>query len=279
VPVDVPAEWAIPRQELNLVRRIGFGATSEVWRANWRGTDVAVKQVRVPTDGEGARNFCRELGILMKLRHPHLVLFMGATRTDPTCIVSELCEGGTLFDCLHKGNAKFSWDQRHKVCTDVAKGVNFLHCSTPQIVHRDLKSLNVFLLFPFREDCSIVHCKVGDFGLSRIRGDSRPLGLTGAAGTYQWMAPEVLEGRYYTEKVDVYSYGILLFEVLSGRVPFHDLDMDPAQIAVQVAKGLRPEHNWLRGCPPRLAELAPRCWQMDPSSRPSFDEILASLSS
>ena len=151
-----------------------------------------------------------------------------------------------------------------KLAYDAARGMNFLHTHSPIIIHRDLKSLNLLV----DEDWNL---KVSDFGLSRFKV---PTLMTGQCGTYQWMAPEVVRGHSYTEKADVYSFGINLWEIYTRQIPYNQ--MVPIQAAVAVMnKGLRPElpaHT-----PPTYRTLVHECWDQNPNLRPSFDQILVRL--
>lgn len=274
------AEWEVDLSELQLGPSIGTGSTAEVHRGSWHGTDVAVKRLRakVPLPAE----FLRELTILLRLRHPNLVLFMGASTKGRPMIVSEFCAGGTVFSLLHQSpSVELSWEQRLTVLLDTARGMNFLHCR--QVVHRDLKSLNLLLAARVHGLKDSVQVKISDFGLSRARpaGQSwQQACMTGGAGTYHWMAPEVLDGRSYDEKVDVYSYGICLFEVICRRIPFDGSGLEPVSIAVAVSKGERPSLCHVPAdCPAELRLLMECCWAHRPGARPGFDAILESLKS
>lgn len=275
-----PATWEVDLADLRLGECIGAGTTAEVFKATWHGTDVAVKRLRGPLPVE----FHRELSVLSQFRHPHLVLFMGASMVDNPEIVSELCEGGTLFRVLHQRlDLPLSWPQRLKMIQDTAKGMNFLH--RQQVVHRDLKSLNLLLAAPIEEQGAVPCVKVSDFGLSRFlpMASSNP-GITchgmmtGGVGTALWMAPEVLSGNSYSEKVDVYSFAIVMYEVLCRWIPFEGSGLEPVSIAVAVTSGRRPDLRRMPSdCPSDLKRLMITCWTHNPAMRPAFDEILEML--
>jgi len=274
--------WEVDPAELTIEERVGAGSTAEVFRASWLGTDVAVKQMR--HRGPLPSEFTRELTVLLRLRHPNLVLFMGASAQGTPLIVSEYCQGGTVFSLIHqRPDLVLAWPQRLKIAQDVAKGMNFLH--RWQIVHRDLKSLNLLLASHVGTSDETPWTKISDFGLSRALpqkgagAQHHPVTMmTGGAGTYHWMAPEVLDGRDYDEKVDVYSYGICLFELCSRRIPFDESGLEPVSIAVAVSKGRRPELSKVpRECPSDLRLTMEYCWSHSPATRPSFDAILETL--
>lgn len=275
-----PNDWEVNPAELQLEEMVGSGTTAEVHRGSWHGTDVAVKKLRQA--GPLSTEFTRELSVLLRLRHPNLVLFMGASLQAPPMIISEYCDGGTAFALLHQRPSQgMPWSQRLKIALDVAKGMNFLH--RRDVVHRDLKSLNLLLASPVLSAQDIPAVKVSDFGLSRIssadtNNQKMQACMTSGAGTYHWMAPEVLDGQKYDEKVDVYSYGICLFELLARRIPYDGSGLEPVSIAVAVSKGRRPDVSCIpQNCPADLRFTMECCWSHSPDSRPGFDTILETL--
>lgn len=276
-PPSTSSEWEVDPAELRLEELLGSGSTAEVYRGSWHGTDVAVKKLR--RSGPLNTEFIREIAVFTRLRHPNLVLFMGAsTLKAQPMIISEFCAGGTVFALLHqRPELSLPWSQRVKVAVDVAKGMNFLH--RRQVVHRDLKSLN--LLLATRWDGELPPTKVSDFGLSRawVSDQSKSEAcMTSGAGTYHWMAPEVLDGHSYDEKVDVYSYGICLFELSARRIPYDGSGLEPVSIAVAVSKGKRPDMSHVpRDCPADLRFTMECCWAHSASGRPGFDTILETL--
>eukprot|EP00929_Paragymnodinium_shiwhaense_P005613 TRINITY_DN10783_c0_g1_i1.p1 TRINITY_DN10783_c0_g1~~TRINITY_DN10783_c0_g1_i1.p1 ORF type:complete len:1353 (-),score=306.32 TRINITY_DN10783_c0_g1_i1:128-4186(-) len=274
------AEWELEPQDVTLEEMIGSGSTADVYRGALHGTDVAVKRLR--SSGPLSVEFTREISVLLRLRHPNLVLFMGAcTQAIPPMIVSEYCAGGTVFSLLHqRRDLTLSWKQRLKMAVDVAKGMTFLH--KRHVVHRDLKSLNFLLAAPVKTRDDAPQVKISDFGLSRARPATEQSKaqscMTSGAGTYHWMAPEVLDGQTYDEKVDVYSYGICLYELITRRIPYDTSGLEPVSIAVAVSRGRRPDLSLLpRDCPADLRFTMECCWAHAPTGRPGFDTILETL--
>merc|ERR1712061_110855 len=154
------------------------------------------------------------------------------------------------------------------------------HQFKPQIIHRDLKSLNLLLSKPVLNDKDVPLVKVSDFGLSRMK-DQTPEEdwgkMTIAAGTCHWMAPEVFIGNKYDEKVDVYSYGMILFEIICREIPFED--EEPANVGRITQKGARPDLEAVPpDCPPVLQSLMIKCWDQSPEARPPFTDVMQSLS-
>lgn len=275
---SVGSEWEVDPTEIRLDELLGSGSTAEVYRGSWHGTDVAVKKLRV--SGPLPVEFTREISVLLHLRHPNLVLFMGASTQGPPLIISEYCAGGTVFALLHqRPDVPLPWNQRVKIAIDVAKGMNFLH--RRQVVHRDLKSLNLLLAGHLASHEDLPTVKVSDFGLSRAwlpEQSKSQVCMTSGAGTYHWMAPEVLDGQWYNEKVDVYSYGIVLFEILARRIPYDGSGLEPVSIAVAVSKGRRPDAALVpQDCPADLRFTMECCWAHCPTGRPGFDTILETL--
>jgi len=269
-------EWEVDSAELQLEELVGSGTTAEVFRGSWHGTDVAVKKLR--HSGPLPTEFARELSVLLRLRHPNLVLFMGACRQAPPMIISEFCAGGTIFTLVHqRTETSLRWSQRLKIALDVAKGMNFLH--RRQVIHRDLKSLNLLLAAHVSGPADTPSVKISDFGLSRALSEQPSQAcMTSGAGTYHWMAPEVLDGQFYDEKVDVYSYGVLLYELICRRIPFDGSGLEPVSIAVAVSKGRRPDLAMVpKDCPSDMRFTMECCWAQCPTGRPGFDTIHETL--
>ena len=255
--------------------------------------------------------FAAEINLLKGMRHPNICLYMGACLEPPNrAIITELAANGSLWDALRlplappyvpcDGLTREGWpmslyqpDSKHgvpptasakpgslsavppkgtwhwilvkRVACGAARGMAYLHSGKPPILHRDLKSANILL------DDSYT-AKVCDFGLSRLRAQERS--MTGNVGTVQWMPPEVLANQSYNEKADVYSYGIICWELLTRQCPYDK--MTPIQCALAVLnRNQRPEiPKW---CPPSLQALIRSCIKRDPDERPSFSEILDKL--
>ncbi|KAL8107282.1 hypothetical protein AgCh_023909 [Apium graveolens] len=188
------AEWEISWEDLQVFERIGIGSYGEVFRAEWNSTEVAVKRfMNQDISGDALDQFKCEVEIMLRLRHPNVVLFMGAvTRPPNLSILTEFLPRGSLFKLLHRPNIQLDEKRRLRMALDVAKGMNYLHTSNPMIVHRDLKTLNLLV------DKNWV-VKVCDFGMSRLLHHTF-LSSTSTAGTPEWMAPEVLRNELSNEK-------------------------------------------------------------------------------
>ncbi|KAL9425256.1 hypothetical protein AB3S75_032237 [Citrus x aurantiifolia] len=260
----------IPWNDLVLKEKIGAGSFGTVHRADWHGSDVAVKiLMEQEFHVERFKEFLREVAIMKRLRHPNIVLFMGAVTQPPNLsIVTEYLSRGSLYRLLHKPGVREMLDERRRLnmAYDVAKGMNYLHRRNPPIVHRDLKSPNLLVDKKYT-------VKVCDFGLSRLKANTF-LSSKSAAGTPEWMAPEVLRDEPSNEKSDIYSFGVILWELATLHQPWGNLN--PAQVVAAVGfKGKRLEIP--RNVNPHVASIIEACWANEPWKRPSFSTIMELL--
>ncbi|KHG02270.1 Serine/threonine-protein kinase CTR1 [Gossypium arboreum] len=267
--VDV-GECEIPWEDLDIGERIGLGSYGEVYHADWNGTEVAVKKfLDQDFSGDALAEFKREVRIMRRLRHPNVVLFMGAvTRPPNLSIITEFLPRGSLYKILHRPHSRIDEKQRIKMALDVARGMNCLHASIPTIVHRDLKSPNLLV----DKNWTV---KVCDFGLSRLKHNTF-LSSKSTAGTPEWMAPEVLRNEPSNEKCDVYSFGVILWEIATLRLPWSG--MNPMQVVGAVGFQNR-RLDIPKELDPLVARIIWQCWQTDPSLRPSFAELTVALRS
>lgn len=283
---ELSAELLIPDGAVEFHKAVGSGRGAQVYRGRLNGELVAIKEVSssgfLDPRNSKRREFETELRIfqqLAKLSHPNLVRFVGYFQPPPLRLVVEFCGGGTLYDLLHNSEqVVLVWPQRLAMCTQIASAMEFLHGCSPRIIHRDLKSLNVLLAGMVFLPSDQVVCKVSDFGLALQRG-SKEAEDESPTGTCQWMAPEVINGGRCDETVDVYAYGIMLYEIVC-RLPPYDNDFDgPQEIFDYVLQGGRPdlEDQVPPDCPLMLLELMLRCWAQEPRERPSFSEVVSSL--
>lgn len=262
------AEWEIPWEDLQIGERIGIGSYGEVYHADWNGTEVAVKKFLIQDfSGDALVQFKCEVEIMLRLRHPNVVLFMGAvTRPPNLSILTEFIPRGSLYRLLHRPNHHLDEKRRLRMAFDVAKGMNYLHTSHPPIVHRDLKSPNLLV------DKNWV-VKVCDFGLSRVKHHTF-LSSKSTAGTPEWMAPEVLRNERSNEKCDIYSFGVILWELSTSRVPWSGLN--PMQV-VGVVGFQNRRLDIPEDVDPVIAQIIHDCWQNDPQLRPSFAQLIHRL--
>ncbi|KAJ4747875.1 Protein kinase superfamily protein [Rhynchospora pubera] len=266
--------WTIDTSKLHVGDAFAQGAFGKISKGTYCGEDVAIKLLeRVlpeePTTDKSLlmeQQFYQEVKMLATLSHPNIVRFIGmCKKRGVLCIVTEYEKGGSVRQFLTKRqhNRGVPLKLAVRQALDVARGMSYIHALG--LIHRDLKSDNLLIA----GDKSI---KIADFGVARI--EERPEGMTPETGTYRWMAPEMIQHRPYTHKVDVYSFGIVLWELVTGRVPFENMTAVQAAFAV-VNRGIRPAVP--ADCYPSLSNLMMHCWDTDPEVRPAFSEIVRML--
>ncbi|KAI3870506.1 hypothetical protein MKX03_022699 [Papaver bracteatum] len=263
-------EWTADLSQLFIGNKFASGAHSRIYRGIYKQRAVAVKMVRVPNQDEETRDllekqFTSEVALLSRLLHPNIVQFIAACKKPPVyCIITEYMSQGTLRMYLNKKQPySLSTETILRLALDISRGMQYLH--SQGVMHRDLKSNNLLLNDEMR-------VKVADFGTSCLETQCRA--SKGNMGTYRWMAPEMIKEKPYTKKVDVYSFGIVLWELTTALLPFQG--MTPVQAAFAVAeKKARPPLP--ANCQPALANLIKRCWSSNPSKRPDFTYIVSVL--
>ncbi|EOY01835.1 hypothetical protein QUC31_013582 [Theobroma cacao] len=278
VPPPLPnkCDWEIDPSELDFTNSniIGKGSFGEILKASWRGTPVAVKRIlpSLSDDRLVIQDFRHEVNLLVKLRHPNIVQFLGAvTEKKPLMLITEYLRGGDLHQHLKEKGA-LNPATAINFALDIARGMAYLHNEPNVIIHRDLKPRNVLLV-----NSSADHLKVGDFGLSKlikVQNSHDVYKMTGETGSYRYMAPEVFKHRKYDKKVDVFSFAMILYEMLEGDPPFSHYE--PYEAAKYVAEGHRPTFR-SKSYLPELKDLTDKCWAADMNQRPSFLEILKRL--
>lgn len=263
-------EWTIDLRKLNMGEPFAQGAFGKLYRGTYNGEDVAIKILERPENDLGRaqvmeQQFQQEVMMLATLKHANIVRFIGACRKPMLwCIVTEYAKGGSVRQFLTKRqNRSVPLKLAVKQALDVARGMAYVHGLG--LIHRDLKSDNLLIF----GDRSI---KIADFGVARIEVQTE--GMTPETGTYRWMAPEMIQHRPYTQKVDVYSFGIVLWELITGMLPFQNMTAVQAAFAV-VNKGVRPIIP--NNCLPVLSEIMTRCWDANPDVRPPFTEVVRML--
>lgn len=270
----------IKNEDLEELRELGSGTFGTVYHGKWRGSDVAIKRIKKSCFAgrsseleKLANEFWREAEILSKLHHPNVVAFYGVVKDGPggtLATVTEFMVNGSLRHVLQR-NKNLDRRKRLIIAMDAAFGLEYLH--SKNIVHFDLKCDNLLVNL---KDQSRPICKVGDFGLSKIKRNTMVSG--GVRGTLPWMAPELLNGgsNKVSEKVDVFSFGIVMWEILTGEEPYANMHYG-AIIGGIVNNTLRPHVP--SSCDPEWRRLMEHCWAPDPAQRPAFTEIAGRLRS
>lgn len=281
VDIDMSGLQIIKNEDLEELRELGSGTFGTVYHGKWRGTDVAIKRIKkscfTGRSSEQERltvEFWREAEILSKLHHPNVVAFYGVVQDGPggtLATVTEFMVDGSLRHVLLRKDRHLDRRKRLIIAMDAAFGMEYLH--SKDIVHFDLKCDNLLVNL---KDPSRPICKVGDFGLSKIKRNTLVSG--GVRGTLPWMAPELLNGSSskVSEKVDVFSFGIVLWEILTGEEPYANMHYG-AIIGGIVNNTLRPPIPSF--CDLEWRRLMEQCWAPNPAARPSFTEIAGRLRS
>eukprot|EP01088_Endostelium_zonatum_P017644 TRINITY_DN530_c1_g1_i2.p1 TRINITY_DN530_c1_g1~~TRINITY_DN530_c1_g1_i2.p1 ORF type:complete len:1951 (-),score=435.72 TRINITY_DN530_c1_g1_i2:123-5267(-) len=272
--------------DFKTVGSLGKGAFGSVFKAQSlkTGKMVAVKQLASsgqeiydPNQKGGGRyeEFRRELYVMSQINnHPNIVTLLGLV-VDPLLLVLECCELGSLheFKFKLKRDKVFNMSFILTLATNIANAMNFLHSHTPKIIHRDLKSPNVLLDIDPNSECGITG-KVSDFGTSRAMTFSEEMSDIPIDNPV-WMAPELITKKPYNEKVDVYSYGVILWELVTNE-EFMD-GHTALEIEARIIKGERMEiPKWFASVP-RLEKLIKVCWAQEAKDRCSFDQALLIL--
>lgn len=278
---DIYGLQIIKNADLEELRELGSGTFGTVYYGKWRGTDVAIKRLKKSCfSGKSsererlAKDFWREACILSHLHHPNVVAFYGVVPDGAggtLATVAEFMANGSLRMALVRKDKLLDNRKKLIITMDAAFGMEYLH--SKNIVHFDLKCDN--LLVNLRDPERPI-CKVGDFGLSRIKKNTMVSG--GVRGTLPWMAPELLSGSTarVSEKVDVFSFGVVMWEILTGEEPYSNMHCG-AIIGGILKSSLRPTiPEW---CDPNWRKLMEQCWLDDPGARPSFTEITYRLRS
>ncbi|KAJ9696140.1 hypothetical protein PVL29_008400 [Vitis rotundifolia] len=287
-------DWEIELSKLDIRSVIAHGTYGTVYRGVYDGQDVAVKVLDWGEDGLATAaetaalrtSFRQEVAVWHKLDHPNVTKFIGASMgtsdlripsnsissdgrnpvpSRACCVVVEYLPGGTLKKFLIRNRRKkLAFKIVIQLALDLSRGLSYLH--SKKIVHRDVKTENMLL---------DVHrtLKIADFGVARVEAQN-PRDMTGETGTLGYMAPEVLDGKPYNRKCDVYSFGICLWETYCCDMPYPDLSFADISSAV-VRQNLRPDIP--RCCPSSLASIMRKCWDGNPDKRPDMDEVVRLL--
>ncbi|XP_054879831.1 mitogen-activated protein kinase kinase kinase 12-like isoform X2 [Poeciliopsis prolifica] len=248
-------EWEVPFEEISDLQWVGSGAQGAVFLGKLHGQEVAVKKVRNIKE--------TDIKHLRKLKHPNIITFKGICTQAPCyCIIMEYCAQGQLYEVLRAGrqitpSLLMDW------AMGIAGGMNYLHLH--KIIHRDLKSPNMLITY----DDAV---KISDFGTSKELNDKST--KMSFAGTVAWMAPEVIRNEPVSEKVDIWSFGVVLWEMLTGEVPYKDVDSSAIIWGVGNNSLQLPVPD---SCPDSFKLLLKQCWNCKPRNRPSFRQILLHL--
>ncbi|XP_067226516.1 protein-tyrosine kinase 6b [Chanodichthys erythropterus] len=260
-------EWELPKEEFTLGTKLGGGHFADVYSGMWRNqTKVAIKILK-KTDAVVEKEFHLEVQILKRLRHRHLIaLFAVCTSSIPFYIITELIEKGDLLNFLRSGQGRFlEMESLIDMAAQVADGMAYLEAS--HSIHRDLAARNVLVGEGYL-------CKIADFGLARVIKE--PVYVSDDKKIpYKWTAPEAISRGHFSSKSDVWSFGILLYEIVTrGGVPYPGYQ--PGEVYSLVAE----RHYRMPSppdCPQVIYNIMRSCWRIDPGDRPTFDALRLEL--
>ncbi|XP_077122541.1 tyrosine-protein kinase ITK/TSK [Ranitomeya variabilis] len=258
-------KWEIDPTHLTFVQEIGSGQFGVVKLASWQGTrKVAVKMIREGMMSE--EDFVEEAQVLMKISHPKLVQLLGvSTQQVPIVLVFEFMEHGSLNDFLRRNRGTLTRSTALGMCQDVCEGMEYLEASN--FIHRDLAARNCLVGESF-----VV--KVSDFGMTRFVLDDQYTSSSGTKFPVKWSAPEVFRYGRYSSKSDVWSYGVLVWEVFSeGKTPFEHLSN--ADAVEEISNGLRLFKPKMAS--EKFYQFMNSCWLENPEHRPSFCRLMKEI--
>ncbi|KFP71833.1 Tyrosine-protein kinase FRK, partial [Acanthisitta chloris] len=255
-------EWEIDRKSLKLVKKLGSGQFGEVWEGVWNNTtSVAIKTLK--PGSMDPKDFLREAHMMKKLRHPKLLqLYAICTLEDPIYIITELMRYGSLLDYLQKDRgARINLTHQVDMAAQVASGMAYLE--SQNYIHRDLAARNILV-----GEHNI--CKVADFGLTRVFKENIYESRPDTKLPLKWTAPEAFLSNRFSIKSDVWSFGIVLYEIVTyGKIPYDG--MSGSQVIKLVENGYRLRRP--ESCPLLLYNMMLQCWSAEPSERPTFETL------
>ncbi|KAL0604916.1 Proto-oncogene tyrosine-protein kinase LCK [Plecturocebus cupreus] len=254
-------EWEVPRETLKLVERLGAGQFGEVWMGYYKEhTKVAVKSLKQGSMSPDA--FLAEANLMKQLQHQRLVRLHAVVTQEPIYIITEYMENGSLVDFLKTPSGiKLTINKLLDMAAQIAEGMAFIE--ERNYIHRDLRAANILV-------SDTLSCKIADFGLARLIEDNEYTAREGAKFPIKWTAPEAINYGTFTIKSDVWSFGILLTEIVThGRIPYPG--MTNPEVIQKLEQGYRmvcPDN-----CPEELYNIMMLCWKERPEDRPTFDYL------
>jgi serine/threonine protein kinase len=277
------------KSDLKMAKEIGKGSFGKVSIANWRGTTVAVKELKgneeqgiSPTAPEVLKALQKEASMMAAMRHPNVVLFLGICIESPS-LITEYCARGSLYEVIQRwtqGKEVANWLRRLGMILDAAKGMQYLHSCNPPIIHRDLKSPNLLVDKNY-------NVKICDFNLSKVMECTNSNVTSSLISVNpRWLAPEILKETGYSKASDVYSFGIVMWEMMTWQVPWKDLTTWQIMGMMSNRDNIpRPDIPDRLDCLPGgtfdgmgdYVELMKQCWAEEPDDRPDFPKVASTL--
>jgi len=260
---------------LEFTKQLSSGSSGQVYQGYFSGKEVAIKVLEKNKEDEELGEFQHEFQVLSSIRGPNIVTFYGACLQPRLCLVMEYASRGSLYDLLNRPQLEFGWKELLGFAVQMAQGIQCLHTSNPQLLHRDIKSMNFLVTENWR-------VKVCDFGLARFSTGSNMSTLAKLRGTMCYVPPEICKGEHYITKSDIYSMAICFWEMIyrlinkSYQSPFAEYELQSSiQIVIKAPQGLRPTIP--SSCPQLLSTVVQTCWDNNPLNRPSSTQLLEKL--
>ena len=264
-------ESTIDESDLVYHEQVGRGATGDVFRVTWKSKrfgsiEAAAKKIPLFKDENIEEKFGSEVKYLQMLKHENIVTYYGQVVTpDYLVIVTEYAANGSLYDYLRKRTTPLPLKQKLEWAIQAAKGIGYLRDNN--VLHRDIKSGNFLIT---RDNV----LKICDFGIAKDLTSTKT--ATSEKGTVRWLAPEVFTEEKLSPKADIFAFGIMLWELETGEIPYKGIRSERVMWIVG-NKGQRPEIP--TNCNPELKDLMQRCWDGDRGNRPDVEKILEQLQS
>nr|XP_015853830.1 tyrosine-protein kinase TXK isoform X1 [Peromyscus maniculatus bairdii] len=258
-------KWQIDPSELAFIKEIGSGQFGVVHLGEWRAhIRVAIKAINEGSMSE--EDFIEEAKVMMKLSHSRLVQLYGVCiQQKPLYIVTEFMENGCLLNYLRERKGKLQKALLLSVCQDICEGMAYLERNC--YIHRDLAARNCLV----SSSCVV---KISDFGMTRYVLDDEYISSSGAKFPVKWSPPEVFHFNKYSSKSDVWSFGVLMWEVFTeGKMPFEN--KSNLQVVEAISKGFRLYRPYLASM--SIYGVMYSCWHESPKGRPTFAELLQTL--
>lgn len=255
-------DWEIERSQIRLVKKLGSGSFAQVWGGIWnRTTSVAVKTLKTGSS-MAESDFLREATLMKELRHPNILqLYAMCTKEQPFYIITELMKHGSLLEYLRNGRGSLKLSQLISVAQQVTEGVAYLE--EHQYIHRDLAARNVLV------GDGLV-CKISDFGLTQSVREAESKALERTKFAIKWTAPEALLHNNFSVKSDIWSFGVLLYEIITyGRFPY--AGMTNEEVIRKLEQGYRmpqPKESSYT-----YYNIMLKCWREEPENRPTFEAL------
>ncbi|XP_041109065.1 tyrosine-protein kinase Blk-like isoform X2 [Polyodon spathula] len=272
VPCKAPApltawgqdEWEIPRETLKMVKRLGAGQFGEVWMGYYKNNQkVAIKSLKEGSMPSEA--FLEEANLMKQMKHSKLVQLYAVVTKDPILIVTEFMANGSLLDFLQTDEGhRLQLPKLIDMSAQIAEGMAYIEMK--HYIHRDLRAANILV-------SETLTCKIADFGLARII-ETEYTAQEGAKFPIKWTAPEAINFGTFSIKSDIWSFGVLLTEIVTyGRIPY------PGMTNPEVIRNLDKNYRMPcpDGCPIELYGIILKCWRERPEDRPTFEYLQVTL--